>query len=536
MYNRDSSRAKRAPYAVRVLPLVALAYAAFIAWWWAMAVAFGEGYNLAGLAIGYSLPAGVSLLSYLSSRSSRSHPEWNLAPLLSLPGFAVLYFSLILLLGNPGEVTWIVTRLDAQGGLSTQLVTVSIFSDVSPFIGIGLISSVISIMLYPAAGSAEYFRYRPVLFVAGVIFMPLFVVISVILRSPASLPDKAWLLAAAMAGFWASAAWLAARRTQGTHVSGLEIGPGLPFRPDLILPGGVTYVKGVIMTGVGMMIMFQESFTLPRWNWWGFVLAFWGIITIIPLRGIYKMFFGRRRRFLGDPRGATLSHGFIKGNILFVGLLLLLYGFLSAFMGVVPFVSLWPRTELLPYAIALILTSHLILAFLREPYKRRLSEGIESTWELTAKLLILYAGTLVLLYGFITLFMGRWMTVHLEGNPAGFALGLGLLLSGMVLIIPVRYRALQNEFAATIRIMAGVIADLPEEEKRSRMGERMSTLVGMKDAQRTSQIGLMLQGLQELPEEKRLLMRRTMMELMADMPSPRRLSLMKSMDDAQLAS
>ncbi|MFQ5870572.1 MAG: hypothetical protein ACE5IB_00215 [Candidatus Geothermarchaeales archaeon] len=498
-----------------------------------MSVTVGEGLLVASLSIGYSMPVVVTVLALIASRARKTPPPLNILPLLSLIVLAVVYFSIIMLVGTGDQVTWLVTHLDAQGKPATQLVTTSVFSDMSPFIGVALISAVMSIMLYPAAGTSEYYRYRTVLFIGGVIFMPLFVVISVILRSPANLLDKAWLLAAAMVGFWASAAWLASSRTQGRHVSGLEIRPGLPFRPDLILPGGVNYVKGVIMTGVGMMIMFQESFTLPKWNWWGFVLAFWGIIAIIPLRGMYKMFFGRRRRFIGDLRGGGFLHGLAKGNLLFFGLLILLYGFLSAFMGVVPFVGLLPKGGMWAQALVIIAASYVVIVVLREGYKQRLREGAETVAQSLAKLLVLYLGTLLLLYGFITLFMGRWMVIHPVTNPTGLALGLGLFSSGLVLIIPMRHRALRNELDATLRVMVGVIADLSEGMRKPLMQKRIATLGVMEHRQRTAHVGHMLQGLEDLPEEKRMVMRKAMMELMADLPEEQRRGLMKSMDEAQ---
>ena len=501
-----------------------------------MSATMGEGLLVAGLAVGYSMPITVTVFATVASRAKNSSLLLTISPLLSLIVLAIAYLSIVLLLGNGGEVTWLVTSIDGQGRPTSELVTTSIFSDIAPFIGVALISAVMAIMLYPAAGHLEFFRYRSVRFIGGVIFMPLFVVISVILQSPAALVDKAWLLAAVMVGFWASAAWLVSSKTQGRYVSGLEIRPGLPFRPDLILPGGVNYVKGVILTGIGMMIMFQGVFTLPRWNWWGFVLAFWGIILIIPLRGMYKMFSGRRRRFLGDARGRTHLHGFIRGNLLFVGLLILLYGFLSAFMGLVPFVGLQPRAELWPQALGLIAASYLVLVVLREAYKRRLTEGIETASQLTTKLLVLYGGTLVLMYGYIILFMGRWMVIHPGTNPVGLALGLGLFLSGFVLILPARHICLQNEFGATLRTMVGVISDQPEEERRGLMRRRIATLGAMAHAQRTAHVTQMLQGLAGLSEEKRMTMRRIMMELMADLPEEQRRGLMMSMDEAQVSS
>lgn len=53
-------------------------------------------------------------------------------------------------------------------------------------IGIGLISAVLSLMLYPMGGAQRYFWYKHPLFVAGVVFMPLFAFVAAVLQS--SLP------------------------------------------------------------------------------------------------------------------------------------------------------------------------------------------------------------------------------------------------------------------------------------------------------------------------------------------------------------
>ncbi|MFV1991500.1 MAG: hypothetical protein ACC652_12255, partial [Acidimicrobiales bacterium] len=156
-------------------------------------------------------------------------------------------------------------------------------------IGLSLISFVVTLMLFPFAGRATYQRYRPVTFVGGVLFMPLFVAIAVSLQADWPLTETALVVPVLFIGFWGSAAWLVHTPTKGSFVPGLEVGPRFNFRPDLILPGGVMLVKGIILMGVGMLISFQDTLRLPQWSWWGFVLAFFGIITIIPIRGVAKM-------------------------------------------------------------------------------------------------------------------------------------------------------------------------------------------------------------------------------------------------------
>lgn len=252
--------------------------------------------------------------------------------------------------------------------------------DVAPYLGIAFIAFVMGLMQYPRAGLSRYYSYRSPLFIGGVIFMPFFIYIAALLPNVPHTPDldKVYLFPIGMLGFWASAAWLSLRATEGEYVPRLEIQPLLPFRPDFILPGGVLFVKGAIMMGVGLMVAIHPALGMPRWNWWGFVLAFWGIISIIPLRGMYKMAKSRRLRMLGVG-GTGMVHEIGKGLMLFIGMLIMLYGFVNAFFGTVPFVTLGVVPEFNTFAsgtttgqvvsVVTLLLSFIILVPLRGWYK-----------------------------------------------------------------------------------------------------------------------------------------------------------------------
>lgn len=163
-----------------------------------------------------------------------------------------------------------------------------------------------------------------------------------ILLATKELTIPAYVLITVLIGFWASAAWLGYSKTQGQYVKGLKLGEMFAFRPDLILPGGVNFVKGVLLTGIGLILMLHITPALPQWNWWGFILAFWGIMILIPIRGVFKMIL-RRERLLGNTEALGMRINFIKELLLFFGLLILLYGFLNAFRGVVSFTIFIPR-------------------------------------------------------------------------------------------------------------------------------------------------------------------------------------------------
>lgn len=399
-------------------------------------------------------------------------------------------------------------------------------------VGIGLISIVMTIMLSPMAGMRDYARYRTPLFVGGVIFMPLFVFIAAILESPVAAGDKAWLLLVAFAGFWASAAWLAHRRTQGSYVPGLEVRPMTPFRPDLLLPSGVLFVKGVIMMGIGMMIAFQTEFVLPEWNWWGFVLAFFGIIITIPIRGMAKLVKGRRARLQGDESAYGMGGNMPKEPLLFLGLLVLLWGFIHAFMGEVPFTTFWPQLDTGAglVGLGLIVVSFIILVPIRGKYKAKLEEGAETTGQLVRKQVLLWLGTLVLIYGYILMFMGEYMWI---GNATGFWLGGLVWIAGTALIVVFRPTALRNEFVGFFRIMMGMLADKPAEMRENMMTQMMGTVAGQSDPAREAVIGAMLRGIKHLPADRQEEINESRQQVMLNLPEETRKRLMQTMQGLQ---
>lgn len=397
----------------------------------------------------------------------------------------------------------------------------------SAILGIGLISIVITLMLFPFAGRAMYQRYRPATFVGGVLFMPLFISIAVSLQAGWALTETALMLPVLFVGFWGSAVWLIRTPTEGSFVPGLEVGPKFNFRPDLILPGGVMLVKGIILMGVGMLISFQDALRLPKWSWWGFVLAFFGIITIIPIRGVAKML-ARRSRFLGnDPRW----QGSIRWALLVAGLAILLYGFLSAFMGVVPFAvgGLRPRAALGGVAVALVGVGAISLA-VREIWKRSLLEGVETPLQRFNSNLWMFLSVLAYMYGFVVLFMGRFMYPQPGSNLGGVLLGGSLFGFGMILILVTRPIALRRELIGTINIMVGMLAALEDEARRRMTTSRIRTIAAYPTAQCSWHVGAMFSALDRLSTDDREQVETTRNEVMMSLSSRERQALMVAMD------
>ena len=519
-------KAARLPMAVGVALLWLLFWPGLIVWWLLMSALFRQGAYPAAVVVGYSLPTLYTLAAFIASRQSGQAIK-----LLHFGAFLVLNLIFAAILIAMGETL----PLD----------------DIAPYLSIAFIAAVMGLMQYPRAGLARYDAYRSSLFIGGVIFMPLFIYIAALLPNvpPPPAMDKVYLFPIGMLGFWLSAAWLALRATQGAHVSGLEIQPLLPFRPDFILPGGVNYVKGTILMGVGLMIAIMPDLGMPKWNWWGFVLAFWGIITIIPLRGMYKMTKSRRLRMLGLG-GTGFGHEIVKGLILFVGLLILLYGFVNAFFGTVPFTALGVEPEFNTFTggtpvgraigVVSLLVAFVVLVPLYGWYKTRLLEGVETTGQMILKQVLLWLGTLLLLIAFIHLLnltpiqAKGYMGFYPANNPLGFTVGLVFFLAGSALVLILRPIALRNELEATMLTMVGVASDQPDKLRRWMLEQRVQTIAAMPEAQRNQHVAWMAAGLNRLPPEKRSLMMETQMAVLVEVEPEIRRRIMTAMDRAMM--
>ncbi len=273
------------------------------------------------------------------------------------------------------------------------------------------------------------------------------------------------------------------------------------------------------------MLSVQDSFRLPKWNWWGFFLALFGILTLIPVRGMVKML-ARRARFLGKhPRWQVPA----RWGLLVFGLVVLLYGFLAAFMGRAPFVEFRPVAGEAGLAAALFAGS--VLALLgRELWKARLPEGMESGAIRFLSNLWLYLAVLVFMYAAVLTFMGRIMQPHPTENPEGFVLGGILFTLGAVLVLGARPRALRNELLGAIRIMVGSLATMTDQERWRFMLERMRTIASYPLEQRSWHIAQMMSAVAALEPDARAVVERTRAEVMMSLASEERRRIMEGMD------
>jgi hypothetical protein len=242
------------------------------------------------------------------------------------------------------------------------------------------------------------------------------------------------------------------------------------------------------------------------------------------VRGMYKML---RRRARSMGRGTRYDLG--KTVLLVVGLGLLLYGFLSAFMGRIPIEDFRPL-ERLSLEGGLLIGGGALLFGVREGFKRLLPEGAESFPQLFLKQALLYVGTAGFVYGFVTLFMGRWMRPHPVDNPWGFWMGVSFLSAGALQILVLRPFALRNELAGTVRQMVGTLADMEDDQRRAMMRQRMAVIAGQPLPERVAHVALMLEALGRLDDERRARMEDARTATMASLGSGERQRLMEAMD------
>jgi hypothetical protein len=507
-----------------LLGLWILVTAGLLSWWLLMVTLFQDGSYLAALVTAYAMPTLYTLGAFLVPRQSDSlvKPLHFLFLLVATVTHALLWM-------------WLGAPLPHNGA--------------GAYLGLGLIATVLTLMQYPVAGMASYSDYRKPVFFAGVIFKALFVYLAALLPNvpPPPALAKTYLLPLGFLGFWLSAAWLALRACHGAHVPGLEVRPLTPFRPDYILPGGVMLIKGTVLMGVGLMIAIHPTLGMPKWNWWGFVLAFFGIVTLIPLRATYKMARGRRLRLLG-LNGSGPAHALAKEGMLFIGLLILLYGFVNDFFGTVPFTALGFEAQYNAFtagtsAERAVSSASFALAFVllvpvRGWYKTRLLEGVETVGQRFLVQLLLWLGVLLLFVGFIHLFNlppireAGYLTVYPQRNPLGFAIGLALFLAGTLLILVFRPITMRHELEATMKTMVGLAADQAEAVRYWMIERRVRTLAAMLEAQRYRHVAWMIAGLGQLSPEAREKLMVTQNQVLAGLDSKDALRMMAAMDHA----
>jgi hypothetical protein len=180
---------------------------------------------------------------------------------------------------------------------------------------------------------------------------------------------------------------------------------------------------------------------------------------------------------------------------------------------------------------------------LRGWYKTRLPEGAEKTSQLFLKQLLLWLVTLSLIGSYVHLFWipairpdeenpYGFMVFFPDKNPIGFSVGITLFIAGTILILILRPIALRNEFAKTLSIFVGMLADAPEELRYSIMKMRVAVLARLPFEQRVKHVKGMIDGLNSLPDEKRDRVMKTQLLVISELSPDDRSAMLKSMDQA----
>ena len=392
----------------------------------------------------------------------------------------------------------------------------------------GLILVIIVVMIWPSAGTRRYLAYKTPLFIASIVLELWILLAGAALHIPSTVVDKVIWFQVFLVTFFLLTAIISLPWMVG------EYRKGLFFRPALIFGNGAYLARGEIFVALGLKLLTTDEIAQPIWNWWGLTWAVVAMVIMVPFRGVVKMRMRRARMLaLDNWMGPGLRWGlWVKEGFLFVALLLLVYGFANAYMGIVPFT--WVPGDPMGkggspewWGLALLAAAFVILVPLRGWYKTRLPEPPTMVQEL-AKQTILWIGFMPLIYGFFLLFMGKWQPFY-GFDYYNFWWGVWVSVLGFLMLIPLRAITLRDEFRGTLRIMIPRMADLTEEERRLMMGRRLEVVAAMPERPRKENMKLMMRIIHNMPEEPRQRIVKTRTELVADAPRQQRATLMGTM-------
>jgi hypothetical protein len=360
------------------------------------------------------------------------------------------------------------------------------------------LAMMMSALLWPSGGVRGYFSYRTPQ-VVFTMYMELWIVLGgIALQWPVDRSTKDFWFQVFLATFFLWTAsntlpWMSGRYRKG-----------VALRPDLIFGGGSYLVRGEIFVALGIIFLTTRGMARPIWNWWALTGEIAAMLALIALRGVLKAHM-RRARLLGLPnwmaRTGMSAALWLKEIALFVGLLAVVYMFDNMYTGRVPFTwgpplgpQLWPGIAWLALAFMLVVP-------LRGWYKAMIAEPAPF-WQEFGKHLLLWAAFVVLIYGYVLVFMGKPLHLQCCGYYS-FGWGLWMSVLGFLMVVPLRTVTIREELRGMIGVMMGVIADMPEPERQQTLTMRFKALAAMPQPQRTAQMRLMMRGVERLPVELR---------------------------------
>lgn len=398
---------------------------------------------------------------------------------------------------------------------------------------LAMLIAITTIMTWHVSKTEKWTTYRRPLYVVGVLAESWIVVVglSLILTGPLGVGSftKAVAFFTTLAIFWAFTIILASSKIQGKFIP--ELGR---FRPDLIYPSGANLARGEIFTGLGMKLLLTtlpaEIATwgwLPVWNWWGLTWAVISMVFLVAVRGMAKMQISMQRMLYGKLQG--WSGLLIEEGLLWIGFAGLAYGFLSVFMGYVPFTLIypryWPGWILIALSVIVLVP---IRGWLKLKYDR-ITMKLSTTIALQA---LLYIGIVILMYGYLVLFMGKFFGFS---SPLGLLVGLPVEVGGLILVVFARSKSLMNDRKGQVPQMLWILAHVEDGRRLEVMKKRMEVFYHLPADRRFEHMNNMNRALNELPEPQRSKVAMSRMMALASLPDAMRMELMKTMDRVMMA-
>jgi hypothetical protein len=308
------------------------------------------------------------------------------------------------------------------------------------------------------------------------------------------------------------------------------------FRPDLILGSNRILAGGLAALAIGMKFMFSDAppGDVPHGDWFAFFfIIVLGLYQLIPLRGLIKMRSTLTRMLHG---GAGLGTTLLRELYLIAGVSLMLFSAHNFFGGAVPFTRNVLRGSELG-AIDMVAAAIFVI-LLRSWYKRRVGDPFfkETVRQSLIKDLILVVGMSAYFYGFIAVMVGGFpRPLNLGANLYLSLIGLGLYLWGLILLIPLRAWARQNQKTGIMQqMMAVILPSLDSAEKNAAIRKILTGLLALTDSELAKAAKLMVSVLGKLPEEQRGSVMDAQMRVLAELPAEDRLRMMRAMDYAMM--
>lgn len=396
-----------------------------------------------------------------------------------------------------------------------------------------LIAVLVVTLLWPSGGTEGYFSYRTPLVLASLVAELWLIVGGLTLVLPSDRLVSAWLFQ----GFLITFFLLSTINSLPGMTGAYRAGAGM--RPDLIFGGGVYLVRGEIYVALGIELLTSaEEIAIPVWNWWAVAAEIAAMLILIAFRGVLKMQM-RQARFLDldNWKGRGLRLGvWVREVFLYLALLLVVYAFFNMFQGLVPFT--WVPGD--PEGdggspdwsgLVWLLGAFVVLVPMRGWYKTRLPEPPTLRQEL-AKQLVMWAGFLLLIYGFLLVFAGEVGAIRPDGYY-NFWFGTWVFVLGFLMVVPLRAITLREEFRGTVKIMTASMGDAPDEERRKMLGRRLSTVAKLPERERRIHLGLMLSAVGSQPPERRQALQKTRQAVLDSSPAHLRERLAKTSSELE---